>query len=263
MSDRLLHLEQHFLSNDECIQAVIDESGWNITHQEMCAANQDPLKSPCYYDGGGPLYDVTAQKLVGIVSTGADGCQDYPTVYERIGTVYEDWIKETICREHVEPKPSFCMEQDQHFNVVSEFKEDDDDDGQSWCLTRRDAGEGAQVVVEVCKESEHQLWNINGRGQMRSFHNKKLCMTNIKGEKKFAMKPCPKRKGNSNFTFIFDPIHNSLIWLSNKANFKRWGLRAVALLDIPSVDDEISKSVHVRKRNDDILQKWRIEYPDM
>jgi hypothetical protein len=227
----------------------------------MCAIhNKDPLKSPCYYDGGGPLYDVAADKLVGIVSSGADDCKDYPAVYERIGPVYEQWIKDTICREHKEPKPSFCMVQDTYFNVISEFQ---DDNGLDWCLTRRDANEGAQVVVEICSESEHQLWKIDRRGQMRSFHNRKLCMDNIKGRKEFLMKPCRKKKEKSKFTFIFDPVNNSLIWLSNKANVKRWGLRAVALLAIPTLDDEASKSVHVRKRNDDILQKWRIEYPDV
>mmetsp|Transcript_9172 Transcript_9172/g.17272 ORF Transcript_9172/g.17272 Transcript_9172/m.17272 type:complete len:440 (+) Transcript_9172:110-1429(+) len=259
MSDRLLHLEQNFLSNDECVQAVADSTSFNITSHVMCAVHNDSLKSPCYYDGGGPLYDISAKKLVGIVSTGADDCKSYPTVYERIGPVYE-WIKGTICREHSEQKPSFCVAQNTYFNVVSEFE---DDGGLDWCLTRRDNHEEAQVIVEICSESEHQLWKIDRRGQIRSFHNKTLCIENVKGEKKFSMKPCPTRKEKSKFTFVFDSINKSLIWLNNRANFQRWGLRAVALIDIPLIDNEASKTVHVRERDDDILQKWRIEYPDM
>lgn len=260
MSDKLLHLEQNFISNNECSQAVEGLNGFdNITSGVMCAQNSNVLKSPCYYDGGGPLYDATADKLVGIVSTGADDCQIYPTVYERIGPVFE-WIQEIVCQEHNDPKPSFCTRQDTYFNIVSKIE---GDHGQKWCLTRRSANQGAEVIAEVCSESEHQLWRIDRRGQMRSFHNRRLCMKNMIKQRKFSMGACSKKRDKMIHTFLFDSINSSLIWLSNKANFSRWGLRAVTLLNIPSADDEASKSVHVRKSNETILQKWNIEFPYM
>ena len=224
-----------------------------ISDQVLCAKNSDFLKSACYNDGGGPLYDSINDVLVGIVSTGSDDCKNLPVVYERID--YQ-WLKNTVCEEHGKPKPEFCTKQKTYFKVVSKHEHEN---GQRWCLTRLHPNIGAKVVVEKCEAKNNlQLWKVDGKGQLKSYNDDGLCMKNNSKKKRFAMKQCQTDVG---FTFVFDAVHNSLIWLKNKSNIQQWGLRAIAIMKDPETDVS-SYSVYVRKRNDDILQKWSIEYPD-
>jgi len=231
-----------------------NDSDFVISDQVLCAKNSDLLKSACYNDGGGPLYDSINNVLVGIVSTGSDDCKNLPVVYERID--YQ-WMKTTVCEEHGEPKPEFCTKQKTYFKVVSQYEHEND---HRWCLTRLHPNIWATVIVEKCDAKNNlQLWKIDGKGQLKSYNDDGLCMKNNRNKKKFSMKKCQTDVGS---TFVFDAFHNSLIWLKNKSNIQRWGFRAIAIMNDPETDVS-SYGVYVRKRNDDVLQKWRIEYPDM
>jgi hypothetical protein len=102
-STTLKHVEVSYVDPDTCQSAY---SGYNVDSSMMCAA--DPGEDACQGDSGGPLYDKENEKLVGVVSWGI-GCANpsYPGVYARVGD-QADWIKETICKNHSTPLPSFC-----------------------------------------------------------------------------------------------------------------------------------------------------------
>ena len=260
-SDKLLHLDQKIISNEECQSLHAGkESGITITDNVLCARNDDPLKNACYNDGGGPLYDARTDRLVGIVSNGSADCKDLPVVYERID--YQ-WMKDIVCEEHSQPKPSFCNKQKKYFNIVSKHEHNE---GVRLCLMRLHPYIGAKVVIDKCdvEKADRQLWKVDERGQLKPYNKDNLCMRNIRRKKKFAMKRCKKANSLPGFTFVFDPISDSLIWLKSRTNFMAWGLRAISIiLRDPDIDDISSYNVYVRRRSNDILQKWNIEYPDL
>lgn len=262
VSTKLLELKQRYIRNADCFSLA--ENSNAITDSVICAMNDDESKSPCYKDGGGPLWDPVAKKLVGIVSTGPSSCQGFPVIYEGIGTQYQ-WIKSTICKNHKsgvdfdedEPEPTFCSN-DTYFRVVSHHE----DSGGTWCLTRANALSSSRVIVERCNpDNDLQLWRIDRRGQMRSYNNDDLCMRNIQKKKKIAMKDCISLGQPVGFSFIFDPMNHSLIWLKSNADFMTYGLRAISIMNTPDDSDSQSRIVHVKARSDKKLMKWYIEYP--
>jgi len=250
--------------NNECaIAAEGTNFASDIDSSVMCAMNDNPQNSACFDDGGGPLYDSTAEKLVGIVSTGSSDCQDYPTVFERIGPEF-DWIQETVCKHHGEPKPSFCANRQalvtphRYFQVVSNFQSNN---GKKWCLSRLNRRNGARVLVEGCNfQNELQLWRTDSRGQIRAMNADDLCIMNVQRKQKMRMKPCTGEDQALGFTFIFDPMNKSLMWLKNKADFVQWGLRAISIREAPIEGNFSSRVVSVLKRTDGDLQKWDIVY---
>lgn len=104
--DRLKHVELKYVSNQSCC-TTNNYSCSEITSNKMCAT--DPGQSSCSGDSGGPLYDSSSQKLVGIVSYGIDcGAFNDPGVYARVGSQME-WIKSVVCNNHsANTLPSWC-----------------------------------------------------------------------------------------------------------------------------------------------------------
>jgi hypothetical protein len=152
---------------------------------------------------------------------------------------------------------AFCAN-DSYFRVVSHHE----DGGGKWCLTRMDRLSNSRVIVDRCNSQDDlQLWRVDRRGQMRSYNDDNLCMRNIQKKNKIAMKQCIPLDKPVGFSFIFDPVNHSLIWLKSNADFMTYGLRAITILKEPDESNSDSKRVHVRARSDDILMKWFIEYP--
>ena len=66
-TDHLKHVELKYVSNQSCC-TTYDWPCSEITSTKMCAT--DPGQDTCGGDSGGPLYDSSSQKLVGVVSYG-------------------------------------------------------------------------------------------------------------------------------------------------------------------------------------------------
>jgi len=104
LARNLMHVNVNYVKQSTC------NSNYNgdITNEMMCAAdfNQDS----CQGDSGGPLYDSDNNVIVGVVSWG-QGCADanFPGVYARISNQFS-WIRQVICADHGDPKPSFCSD---------------------------------------------------------------------------------------------------------------------------------------------------------
>ena len=70
----------------ECHKRTKDQDDISdITNGMICVQNDDTRKQACYGDSGGPLYDWSANKIVGVVSTGNSSCEGYPVIYTSIG----------------------------------------------------------------------------------------------------------------------------------------------------------------------------------
>ncbi len=90
-SNKLMGLEKKYVSIDRCLDSYQNETFVHVNEQMICAQNENPYKSACKGDSGGPLYDVEEGKLVGIVSAGPSECnQDpyhlLPVIYSRIAS---------------------------------------------------------------------------------------------------------------------------------------------------------------------------------
>lgn len=108
--DVLMHLEKKYVSFDECSRLYhIFEKDWiKMDRTMICVKNDFDFRSACFGDSGGPLYDATAKKLVGIVSTGPPDCARLPIIYASIASEVQ-WIKETVCElSSTTYKPSYC-----------------------------------------------------------------------------------------------------------------------------------------------------------
>jgi len=96
----LREVEVTYMDQEKCSEKVV-----GLTSNMMCTS--DIGKGPFLGDSGGPLYDKTNNKLVGVVSHGnVDGSP--PAIYARISDQWDKWIKPKICQEHTLPKPGFC-----------------------------------------------------------------------------------------------------------------------------------------------------------
>lgn len=72
-----------YVSNDVCNLDYADDD-WDVEEDMMCAVNDDPSKQACFGDSGGPLFDKTENKLVGVTSWGDEACLSKTVVYSRI-----------------------------------------------------------------------------------------------------------------------------------------------------------------------------------
>ena len=72
-----------YVSNDVC-NLDYAEDDWDVEEDMMCAVNDDPSKQACFGDSGGPLFDKTENKLVGVTSWGDESCLSKTVVYSRI-----------------------------------------------------------------------------------------------------------------------------------------------------------------------------------
>ena len=66
--DNLKHVELKYVSNQSCCTNYDGYSCSEITSNKICATS--PGQGICNGDSGGPLYDSSSQKLVGVVSYG-------------------------------------------------------------------------------------------------------------------------------------------------------------------------------------------------
>jgi len=258
-----MQLENNFVTARDCAKQY--KGAYNSQHTLLCAQNTDPLKSACFQDGGGPLYDSIADKLVGITHTGPQECAHAPVVYTSIGAEFQ-WLKSTIC-DHSDPKPDICSKkfpQREYFQIVSNYI---DGSNMNWCLSPLWHGERSELTVNRCDaDIDLQLWKIDERGLLRAKSNDTLCLKNVQKQQKFRMIECPDEGDKLPYAlFVYDPMHKSLIWLKSEADFVQYGLRAVTIMSTPSEDKSAQeRKVYVTKRNDrNILQKWSISYPDL
>lgn len=152
----------------------------------------------------------------------------------------------------------FAVANDTH--TYFRIKSHHEDAGGQWCLTRKNSLEYAGVAVDRCSyQNNLQLWRVDRRGQMRSYNNDAFCMRNVQKKNKLSMNQCIPQDKPLGFSFIFDPMNNSLIWLKSQADFMQYGLRAIAILQYPNDSDSNSKKVYLKARSNDILMKWHIE----
>ena len=70
----------------ECHKRTKDQDDIDdIIDGMICVQNDNTRKQACYGDSGGPLYDWSAKKIIGVVSTGNSDCEGYPVIYTSIG----------------------------------------------------------------------------------------------------------------------------------------------------------------------------------
>lgn len=103
VSDKLMHVNVNYVKRAQCNSAYDGD----IQDNMICAADNN--QDSCQGDSGGPLYDSDNNALVGVVSWG-NGCAlpEFPGVYANVAKEIT-WITETICANHNNPKPDFCV----------------------------------------------------------------------------------------------------------------------------------------------------------
>lgn len=284
LSNNLMHLEKKFVDLNECgrLYDLYDRDWIEMDDSMICVKNDDNYQSACYGDSGGPLYDARAKKVVGVVSTGPHDCSRLPIVYASVASEIQ-WIKDTVCEISSSANaPTYCNKsgtinnspptasptltpyvnttianEEKLFQVISRLGTDDE----KWCLAVTNSNYGGEVIVKPCDSSDPlQLWSSDSRGLMSTFANPNLCIENDMLEKALLMKTCTPAQQPVEFTFVYDQFHSSLIWLRNKANFSKWGLRAVTVLRTPTPDIS-SNTVFVTAREGKENEKWDVYFP--
>ncbi len=77
------HIPLKYVEQEVCNLDYADDD-WEVLEDMMCAVNENRSKQACFGDSGGPLYDKTENKLVGITSWGDERCETKTVVYARI-----------------------------------------------------------------------------------------------------------------------------------------------------------------------------------
>lgn len=275
-SDYLLHLEKRYIPFADCQKILQNEEWITVKESMICVQNDDPTRQACFGDSGGPLYDSVNKKLVGVVSTGNNSCSGFPVIYTRLASHYE-WIKETICTNHSDPKPSMCnsvpnnnnndddetggiglfnnLNLQKYFQLMSQYQ---DPNGDQWCLSKNATTNN--LIVDICDITQpRQLWRTNRAGQLKSMDDDSQCVNNFKSRKVLGMAPCPEIIDH---IFVFDMFFQSLLWIPNKADFATYGLRAVSIVGKePRRDDPDSQRVFLRKRKGKPSRTWNVIFP--
>jgi hypothetical protein len=113
------------------------------------------------------------------------------------------------------------------------------------------------VVAELCDLTKPgQLWTTNAIGELSTMEDKNLCLTNLQGLGVLRMTLC---KLSPDQVFVFDIFYQSLLWIKNKAQSAKYGLRALTIITEPNTAD--SSKVYVKTRKGKPMQKWDIVYP--
>ena len=103
-----------------------------------------------------------------------------------------------------------------------------------------------------------QIKSQNKAGQLRAMNDVGMCMEFFR-KKTLRMTACPN---DVRYIFVFDMLFGSLLWIKNKADFSKWGIRSITITNFPNRNDPSSQSVFVRKRKDKPLQKWDVVYQE-
>lgn len=75
-----------FVPPRECHKRTKDQDDIAaIADGMICVQNDNARKQACFGDSGGPLYDWSANKIIGVVSTGNRSCRGYPVIYTSLG----------------------------------------------------------------------------------------------------------------------------------------------------------------------------------
>ncbi len=266
-----------------CKKYYKKKDGYELDRSILCAQNEDDQKSACYGDSGGPLYDAANQKLVGVVSGGPVDCQGKPVKYGRIAAGFE-WIKQTICEES-RNKPDLCFDdvssapstypskysspepstkpiiQPSAFPSISIFPtispsikptsiEDyfqimytDSKNETKWCIESPNNGEDRRLKAEICDfNNRRQFWFVTDGSELRNMEYSQSCITDSK-RGIMEMKTCIGSQ-----IFVYDSFKKSWLSIRNKANIRKWGLKAITI-DVPqSLEKNTSLSNGVRIR---------------
>ena len=111
-------------------------------------------------------------------------------------------------------------------------------------------------MAELCDNAKPgQLWTTNSIGELKTIEDKNLCLTNFQGQKIFKMALCELVP---NQVFVFDMFYQSLLWLKNKGQIAKYGMRAITILSEPKTN--APSTVYVKKRKGKPLQKWDFQY---
>jgi hypothetical protein len=141
-----------------------------------------------------------------------------------------------------------------YFQIKSQY---DDPQGDLWCLSS--SATTNIVEVDICDiTNSRQLWRTNKAGQLRAMNDVGMCMEFFR-KKTLRMTACPN---DVRYIFVFDMLFGSLLWIKNKADFSKWGIRSITITNFPNRNDPSSQSVFVRKRKDKPLQKWDVVYQE-
>jgi len=275
-----MHLSKQYVTLEACKAAYERDNLITIDENMICVQNANPGKSACFGDSGGPLYDSVENKLIGVVSTGPSDCADRPIIYSRIASGYE-WIKETICENHSEPKPELCFAepssapsstpvqfqtptpplskktQHTYFQIMSLYNTTNET---KWCLAPVMLAADSQVVAQVCDDtSSGQLWKLGDSNQIRNMANVGLCLNNLQSDTPGIITCSDKDR-----VLIFDAFQQSLLLIKNQDNFKKLGLMALSLTEAPTEGNFSPIKVNFRALNGrSDLQKWHGVYPDL
>jgi len=269
ISNTLNHLETKYVSSSECIDMYSNQQTFQSIETNMiCAQNGDPTKSACFGDGGGPLFDTAEQKLVGVLSTGPNMCnqvetEQIPVLYSRISS-HAEWIKDTICEKSVHGKPVFCSTVPNPPSTstkapsstkapistkapamsptvsptVPRMPQDTyfkivskvfDPTGKDWCLSPMETEDNSIITAVPCTNGPEEDLQLWKYDDYGNLQNRNDDSLCMKYLQEEKMFRVRKCYANPVFAFVFDGISKDLIWLKSMADFRTWGLRAVSI----------------------------------
>lgn len=138
LSDALMSVDVHVISNRDCDDSSGSINGWSdnyhgqISENMMCA--RDDGQDSCQGDSGGPLImqgaDASSDVQIGVVSWGV-GCasRDFPGVYSRVSRAY-NWIKQEVCKQSSNPPSDLCNgSSGSNDDEVGQVESQNNDDG--------------------------------------------------------------------------------------------------------------------------------------
>ena len=130
-----------------------------------------------------------------------------------------------------------------------------------WCIESPDIGEDARIKAELCDfNNKRQFWFVTDGSELRNMEYSQSCITDSK-KGSMEMKTCTGSQ-----IFVYDSFKKSWLSIRNKANVRKWGLKAITI-DIPrSLENNTSVSNGVRirtlRKNNYQQQQWINErYP--
>ncbi len=164
-----------------------------------------------------------------------------------------EWIKSVICKYSQSDKPDYCPDENGQSDYFLIISEQFDQQGNQLCLAN--SSEKGEAIVERCDSTKFsQLWTTNAIGELKTKEDNNLCLSNLQGQKVLRMEVC---KLIPDQVFVFDYFFNSLLWIKNKHQSAKYGLRALTIISDISPDE--GAKVYIKKRKGKPTQRWSIE----